>query len=103
MHRQDGSLLPNTEHIKQSVATLLATAPGERVMRPTYGCALASYIDAPINSDTILDMQIAIRDAVATFEPRATIDSIAFDAINGKQGMLNITIAGNFGIATIAI
>ncbi len=103
MNRVNGRVLTQAEHIKQSIEILLTTAPGERVMRPTYGCDLQSYIDAPINGDTLLDMQIAITDAIETFEPRATVNAVRISADAGAlhTGHLAITIDGNFGISTI--
>lgn len=59
--------------IRQSLLLLLSTTPGERVMRPDYGCALLSLAFS-LNDDTTAGLAIHfVREAVTRFEPRARI------------------------------
>lgn len=59
--------------IRQSLFLLLSTSPGERVMRPDYGCALLSLAFAH-NDDTTAGLAIHyVREAVTRFEPRVRI------------------------------
>lgn len=62
--------------IKQSILLLLSTMPGERVMRPTYGCPLERFVFAP-NDDTTAGLVIhEVRTAIERWEPRVEIVSI---------------------------
>jgi phage baseplate assembly protein W len=62
--------------IRQSIMLLIATTPGERVMRPTYGCDLHRLVFAPTD-DTTAGLAIHyIRTAIERFEPRITILSL---------------------------
>lgn len=59
--------------IRQSLLLLLSTYPGERVMRPDYGCELLTLAFAR-NDDTTAGLAIHyVRQAVERFEPRIKI------------------------------
>jgi uncharacterized protein len=59
--------------VRQSLALLLVTAPGERVMRPDYGCPLHRLMFAP-NDATTAGLAIHyVREAVRRWEPRVEI------------------------------
>lgn len=59
--------------LRQSLLLLLSTTPGERVMRPDYGCQLLSLAFAR-NDDTTAGLAIHyVRQAVERFEPRVRI------------------------------
>lgn len=65
--------------LRQAVLLLLATVPGERVMRPAYGCSLDRVVFAP-NDDTTAGLAIyAVRSAIERWEPR--IEIVALDAV----------------------
>ena len=50
---------------------VLSTAPGERLMRPQFGCSIWDLLFEPVNSNTLgLMMAQAVREAVAQWEPR---------------------------------
>jgi phage baseplate assembly protein W len=64
--------------IKQSILLLLSTTPGERVMRPTYGCPLERFVFAP-NDETTAGLVIhEVRTAIERWEPR--VDIVAINA-----------------------
>ena len=59
--------------VRQAVLLLLSTRPGERVMRPDYGCELHRLIFAP-NDDTTAGLAIHyVRRALERWEPRIQI------------------------------
>lgn len=64
--------------VRQSILLLLSTAPGERVMRPNYGCDLQRLIFSP-NDATTHGLAIHyVRQALQRWEPR--IDILRLDA-----------------------
>lgn len=70
--------------VRQSLVMLLSTRPGERVMRPTYGCPLHRLMFAP-NDATTAGLAIHyVRQAVTAFEPRA--DILRLDAGHSADG-----------------
>lgn len=62
--------------VRQSLHLLLSTIPGERIMRPTYGCELHRLAFQP-NDGTTAGLAIHhVRQAVEAWEPRVEIRSI---------------------------
>src|SRR5262249_53063545 len=55
---------------RQSIWTILSTAPGERVMRPDFGCGLAELVFAPNTPGTAGQIISAVREALGEWEPR---------------------------------
>jgi phage baseplate assembly protein W len=64
--------------VRQALLLLFSTRPGERVMRPTYGCDLFKLIFWP-NDDTTAGLAMHyVREAVTRWEPR--VDRLKVDA-----------------------
>jgi phage baseplate assembly protein W len=68
------------ELVRQSIWSILATAPGERVMRPTFGCGLTDLVFAPNTAVTHGLVASHIRDALVEFEPRIDLGDVAVAA-----------------------
>ena len=67
------AVVENDDAVRQALLLLLSTVPGERVMRPDYGCDLHQLVFSP-NDDTTAGLAIYyIRRAIETWEPRVTI------------------------------
>ena len=64
------------EVIKSDLRMLFSTAPGERVMLPTYGVKLRNLIFEP--NDTVLEslLRRQISDAIRTWEPRVALNQL---------------------------
>ncbi len=80
--------------VRQAILMLLATRPGERVMRPHYGCNLHRLVFSP-NDDTTAGLAIHyVRRAIERWEPR--IDVIHLDATRPEgeaaSGLLEISL-----------
>lgn len=59
--------------VRQAILLLLSTRPGERVMRPDYGCHLSRLVFSP-NDDTTAGLAMHyVRQALARWEPRIEI------------------------------
>jgi hypothetical protein len=59
--------------VRQSILLLLSTIPGERVMRPDYGCDLHRLVFSP-NDNTTSGLAIHyVRQALDRWEPRAQV------------------------------
>ncbi|HEU0021417.1 MAG TPA: GPW/gp25 family protein [Dehalococcoidia bacterium] len=70
------SMLEGSRAVRQALLLLISTIPGERVMRPDYGCNLHWLVFSP-NDDTTAGMAIHyIRSAIEKWEPRVEIISL---------------------------
>ena len=79
--------------VRQALLLLLTTRPGERVMRPRYGCELSRLMFWP-NDDTTAGLAIHyVQRAVARWEPR--VDHLRVDAHPrpDRPGVLDVTLA----------
>lgn len=66
-------MVEGDDSIRQAVLLLLSTIPGERVMRPDYGCDLYRLVFSP-NDDTTAGLAIHyVRRALERWEPRVEI------------------------------
>lgn len=78
--------------VRQSIVLLLSTRPGERVMRPAFGCDLHKLVFAP-NDDTAAGLaMLFVRQAVERFEPRATIIHIDAGPAADAPDLLEIVL-----------
>lgn len=59
--------------VRQSILLLLSTTPGERVMRPEYGCELQRVLFSPNDDSTAGLAMHFVRQAIRRWEPRVEI------------------------------
>jgi phage baseplate assembly protein W len=78
--------------VRQAVLLLLTTTPGERVMRPDYGCDLQRLIFSPNDATTHGLAIYYVRQALERWEPR--IDILRLDATSneGDPGRMDIIL-----------
>ena len=50
--------------IEQAIFIILSTSPGQRVMRPTFGCRLHELVFAPNNSHTVAQARRYVEEAL---------------------------------------
>jgi phage baseplate assembly protein W len=76
-------MVQDDDSVRQAILLLIATVPGERVMRPEYGCYLNRLVFSP-NDDTTAGLAIHyVRRAVERWEPR--VDVVRLDAERPPQ------------------
>lgn len=91
--RRGGIALARDEtDIEQAIELILGTAPGERPMRPEFGCGVHDFVFDSIDANTIGKMELAIRDALDRWEPRVVVESVDFDLSGVGEGRLMIDI-----------
>jgi uncharacterized protein len=61
------------EGIRQSIWMILGTSPGERVMRPDFGCGIHDMVFGVNNAATASAVAGAVREALAVWEPRIDV------------------------------
>lgn len=76
MNKQTGRTLEEVDHIRQSIADILTTPVGSRVMRRDYGSVIFELIDQPQNPATNLKLMAATVMAIMAWEPRVAISAV---------------------------
>ena len=79
--------------IKESLFTLLTTVPGERNMELDYGCDINSLAFGVLDQNTKTFMTNNIKDAIAKWEKRITVDEVTLSQDNGEVGKIHIKIS----------
>jgi phage baseplate assembly protein W len=72
-HRQLRMTPDGEEGVRQSIWMILSTSPGERVMRPDFGCGLHDLVFGVNNAGTATAVARAVRQALAVWEPRIDV------------------------------
>jgi uncharacterized protein len=80
------------EDIEQSLAILLATRRGERVLHEDFGCDLSDFLFGEISRGLIGRVQSLISDAILHDEPRITLNSVDVSERGAADGLLLIAI-----------
>lgn len=97
--RTTGAALGGLDHLRQSIADILTTPIGTRVMRRDYGSNLLALVDQPLNEATLLRLYAETVQALANWEPRVRIARVSHlvDRANQGRGALTLDL---FSIAT---
>jgi phage baseplate assembly protein W len=78
--------------IEQAIAIILSTSPGERPMRPEFGCAVHEHVFDVLDPEAFGAIESAVRSAIERWEPRASVQAIDFDLDQRSEGCLNIVL-----------
>ena len=91
-HSGSISLTNGVADLDCSVQLILMTAPGERLMRPEFGCRIHELVFEPINASTLGLMKHAVRQALAQWEPRITVEDVEVRADADTPGLVRIHV-----------
>jgi phage baseplate assembly protein W len=86
------ALAHGVEDIEQAIKLILGTAPGERPMRPEFGCAVHDVVFDTIDAEMVGKVQTAVHQALDRWEPRIEVTGLEFDLSEVDGGKLLITI-----------
>jgi phage baseplate assembly protein W len=85
-------LVEEHDSVRQAIVLLLSTVPGERVMRPDYGCELHRLVFSP-NDDTTAGLAMHyVRQALDRWERRIDIRRLDAARCDGNPALLEITL-----------
>ncbi len=96
MSRHTGRRLGAIAHLQQSVADILTTPIGSRVMRREYGSLLPALIDQPDNLATQTRVMSAIASALMRWEPRLQVDKVTMRRDPERPGRADIELTGTY-------
>ena len=90
--RGEISLVSGAKDIEQSILIILGTRPGERVMRPEFGCRAHDLVFEPRDTTTASLIQDVVGEALKFWEPRIDVMSINADLDTEQDGAVMVTI-----------
>jgi phage baseplate assembly protein W len=74
--------------IEQAIRIIISTRPGERVMRPTFGCRAQELLFEPRSPTTISLLQEYVHDALRIWEPRIEVMRVDVNPDDDLEGAL---------------
>jgi len=86
-----GNIVQALDDVNQCIGIILRTHPGEDPLRPTFGCDLLQYLDAPLpvaKSKVIA----SVVNVLALWEPRITVQSVNVQMPSASPGTLQVTV-----------
>ena len=86
-------LVGGEAEIEQAILIILHTAPGQRVMRPEFGCRLPELVFAPNNNLTAGLAERYVREALGRWEPRIRLVSVTVTPDEDNRARLLISVA----------
>ena len=78
--------------IEQSIRIILETLPGERVMRPEFGCKAKLLLFAALNAATHALLAEYVDQALKRWEPRIELQQVNVEADRARDGVLLCTL-----------
>jgi len=86
------ALASGQREIEQAIRLVLATAPGERPMRPEFGCAIHDLVFAPVNEATAGRIRYEVRRSLDRWEPRIEVAEVNVLEDNDDDGVVLIDV-----------
>ncbi|MDR5761450.1 GPW/gp25 family protein [Caballeronia sp. LZ035] len=80
------------EDIRQSIRIIVETAPGERVMRPNFGCGIHELVFAAIDSTALQRIRSNIEETLRRCEARVEVLNVNVDEDPDADGLLLIEL-----------
>jgi len=80
------------DDIRQSIRIILETAPGERVMRPDFGCGIHDMVFEVLDSTTLERIRSEVSAALRRYEARVEVLGVTVDEDASLQGVLMVEV-----------
>jgi Bacteriophage baseplate protein W len=87
------ALTDGVADLDSSIALVLMTAPGERLMRPQFGCRIWDLLFEPVTGNLLGLIAEAVRDALAQWEPRVVVDEVVPEPDPDNHALVRINVA----------
>jgi len=90
--RGELALASGERDIEQAIYIVLSTIPGERVMRPEFGCRVHELVFAPHNAATEGLAALYVKQALDRWEPRIDVMAVDIETDPLHDGALLINV-----------
>lgn len=85
--------------VEQAMRLILGTEPGERPMRPEFGCAIRDRVFDSFDSSTGSTIAQEVRRALERWEPRIVVDDVRVARTPDHQEVVDIHITYHLSCA----
>lgn len=81
------------QRIEEAIFLILSTAPGERPMRPDFGCGIHDRVFDGNTPATIAVVSQSVRKALTAWEPRIDVLGVDVESPDGQANLLLIRVS----------
>lgn len=86
------ALVAREREIEQAIQIILTTYPGERPMRPLFGCPLRDFVFRSADTSTAAELALVVERAVAQWEPRVDVIEVRVTADPRTRNRLDLEV-----------
>jgi uncharacterized protein len=86
------AMVEDHHDLDEAIRLIVGTAPGERPMRPAFGCRIHEHVFAPINDTTVGTIVFEVEQAIARWEPRVDVASVDVYADDDDTALLYVEV-----------
>ena len=89
------ALVTREREIEEAIRLILGTAPGERPMRPEFGCRIHEYVFSSADGSPASSIAAEVKSALRRWEPRIDVEDVlvSFDARDASVMYIDIRYA----------
>ena len=80
------------EDVRQSLRIILETAPGERVMRPNFGCGIHELVFTSLDSTALQRIRSTVEESLRHYEARVEVLEVNVDEAATSEGKLLVEV-----------
>lgn len=93
----DGGIALSSDEadIDEAIAIIVGTSPGERAMRPDFGCRIHELVFAPSTGETLGLAERYVEEALGWWEPRIDVREVTatVDPLDHEAGRMWVTVS----------
>lgn len=78
--------------VRDSIRIILATRPGEQLMRPRFGAGLQNFLDEGNTIALRRQIQSAILESLQNYENRITVDAVDVDPVTDAPSEVQVQV-----------
>ena len=80
------ALAHEDEDVREAISVILGTAPGERPMRPEFGCGIHDYVFESVDAYLVGRLEQEVRYALDRWEPRIDVLTVELSVERATEG-----------------
>ncbi|WGV28002.1 GPW/gp25 family protein [Halotia branconii] len=78
--------------IQEAIWIILATAKGERIMQPDFGCGIHNFVFATLSMATLELIKLRVKEGLTRWEPRIDVNQVKVSLDKNETGKIWIDI-----------
>jgi len=86
------ALVRRERELEEAMRLILMTYPGERPMRPDFGCRVRDYLFRVATDATAAELSFEVRQSLLRWEPRVDIDAVIVTADPDDPSLMYIDV-----------